>query len=279
MRRFILLVLFAVGGILALTPLGPQAKVNSSSGQFQAAPDGLTLLAHAGGGLPEGIYANSLQAMDLAVSNGFDLIEIDLSWTSDDALVAIHDWQDSFAAWFSMPPVQWVRSKLGVPLLVPELATFNAMTMKHDQQQLALGDLMAWLKHHPDIRLITDIKEGNIRALRHIALNYPDLIPQIIPEITEASNYDLVVELGWRDIIFATFRSSLSNAEIVRFATENPLFALAIPRRKIANGRYLDFVALDTPLFTHTVNDPAYGEELQDLGFEGVYTEYLHPAD
>jgi glycerophosphoryl diester phosphodiesterase len=277
MRRLILFGLIALGGFLALTPLGPQAKVNSSGRQFQEAPDGLILIAHAGGGLPEGIYANSLQAMDLAVSNGFDLIEIDLSWTSDGALVAIHDWQDSFAAWFSLPPMQWVRDRLGMQLLVPELATFNAMFMKDDQQQLDLDALMIWLKQHPDIRLITDIKEDNLTALRHIALNYPDLIPQIIPEITKASRYDLVVGLGWTDIIFATYRSKLSNAEIIRFANENPLFALAIPRHKITNGRYLDFVELGTPLFTHTVNDPAYGEELQDLGFEGVYTEYLYP--
>ena len=235
------------------------------------------LIAHAGGGLPKGIYANSLQAMDLAVANGFKFIELDFSWTSDDALVAVHDWQDSFAAWFHLPPLQWLRHQLGRPLAVPELATFKAMSMKHGQKQADLHNVMLWLQRHPDVHIVTDIKTENLKALAHIARTYPALIPQIIPEITKAGNYAHVVRLGWSDIIFATYRSNMTNAEIVRFVTDNPLFALAIPRRKIQNGRYLDFAGLDTPLLTHTVNDPAFAAQLRDSGFEGLYTEYLSP--
>jgi hypothetical protein len=71
----------------------------------------------------------------------------------------------------------------------------------------------------------------------------------------------------------------ISTAKSADYLGNVGLFALAVPRRKITSGRYLDFVDLDTPLFAHTVNDPAFGEELQDLGFEGVYTEYMHPPD
>ena len=48
-------------------------------------------VAHAGGGIDGETYTNSYEALDRAVNDGFRYLELDLSFTSDDQLVCIHD--------------------------------------------------------------------------------------------------------------------------------------------------------------------------------------------
>ncbi len=48
------------------------------------------LIAHAGGGLAEGTYSNSQEALDHSYAKGHRCFEIDLSWTTDAGLVLAH---------------------------------------------------------------------------------------------------------------------------------------------------------------------------------------------
>lgn len=50
------------------------------------------LIAHAGGGIDGHTYTNSLEALELAIKNGFKYIELDLIETLDGHIVAAHDW-------------------------------------------------------------------------------------------------------------------------------------------------------------------------------------------
>ncbi|WP_265530477.1 PI-PLC domain-containing protein [Sphingomicrobium marinum] len=97
------------------------------------------LIAHAGGGLPDGLYTNSRAAMDLAVKNGFTLIELDFI-ERDGALLIGHD--------------------------------------EDRMSELTLEELFAWLEKHPDVRIVTDIKTGN-DGLRYLAPHADRFIPQI----------------------------------------------------------------------------------------------------
>src|SRR5210317_451008 len=49
-------------------------------------------IAHAGGSLNGQKYTNSLEALNLNYQKGHRFFEVDFSWTSDEGLVAIHDW-------------------------------------------------------------------------------------------------------------------------------------------------------------------------------------------
>ena len=50
-------------------------------------------IAHAGGGIDQHIYTNSLEAINLSISKGFKLIEIDLRETKDKYFVGVNTWQ------------------------------------------------------------------------------------------------------------------------------------------------------------------------------------------
>ena len=52
-------------------------------------------IAHAGGGIDNFKYTNSLNAVSASINNGYKLIEIDLQETKDGTFVGVHDW-DSF---------------------------------------------------------------------------------------------------------------------------------------------------------------------------------------
>ncbi len=52
-------------------------------------------IAHAGGGIDNFKYTNSLNAVSASINNGYKLIEIDLQETKDGIFVGVHDW-DSF---------------------------------------------------------------------------------------------------------------------------------------------------------------------------------------
>lgn len=51
-----------------------------------------SFIAHAGGGIDNLKYTNSLNSILKSIKNGFKLIEIDLIESSDNKLVAAHDW-------------------------------------------------------------------------------------------------------------------------------------------------------------------------------------------
>ena len=59
------------------------------------------LIAHGGGSYEDLTYTNSWQALDANYEKGFRLFEIDLSWTADNQLALIHDWEKTYERYFS----------------------------------------------------------------------------------------------------------------------------------------------------------------------------------
>lgn len=239
------------------------------------AVDGVELIAHAGGGLPAGIYTNSQQAMDRAYEHGIRLIEVDLSWTSDDRLVLIHDWGRSRAEWFWsrwwMPPSLADRFASA-----PDHADFMSDTMRSGLSQMDLAALLEWLRAHPGARIVTDVKSDNMRALTLIAREAPDLMGSIIPQIYAPEELGPVHELGFRDVIFTIYRSQLSADEIVAFAAEAHLLATTIPLER--TSELSPRLAKSGQLFVHTTNHPATAAALRDLGVDAIYTDFLVAA-
>lgn len=270
-------------GLISVTVglIWPRLQTDPPASQvydYTPGPLGMRLIAHAGGGLPYGIYSNSIKATELAVDNAFDLIEIDFSLTTDGQLVAIHDWEDSYRYWFDLPFIDQFKVLIGQPPTVPDHATFMAMSMQYGQEQADLAAIMAWLAAHPDVRIVTDVKGDNLEALTLIAETYPTLLPQIVPQIYAPEEYAPVVNLGWTDIIFTIYRSQLTPEEIATFASSVPLYALTVPYRVIINDRYATLLDLPVPVFVHTINTPRFATELQGIGVAGLYTDYLIPA-
>lgn len=135
LRNFLLLALALALGTFAYT------RSQLAEGCEVYIPVDQPLIAHAGGGLSDRFYANNREAIDLAVSHGFELIELDFLVRDGQLLIGHDDRRIS---------------------------------------DVTLADLRDWLASNPQVSIVTDVKSGNshLPSLA-AALGKERLIPQI----------------------------------------------------------------------------------------------------
>lgn len=126
------------------------------------------LVAHAGGGLPDRIYANTLPAMKLARAHGFRWIELDFIQTPDGLRLG-HEANDLSAT--------------------------------------TVSDLLEWLRTEPDVRIVTDFKTSNVEGLALLKAQAGPLQNRFIPQIYSPTEYRPVVGMGYAAPIFTAYRS------------------------------------------------------------------------
>lgn len=126
------------------------------------------LIAHAGGGLPNAVYTNRLEAMETAAKHGFRMIEIDF-WRTDKGIALGHD------------PDQ----------LSPT----------------SFDQLLEFLRRHPDVAIVTDFKTDNLLGLRRIAELTGPMKTRFIPQIYSLDEYRPAMDLGFPKPIFTGYRS------------------------------------------------------------------------
>jgi glycerophosphoryl diester phosphodiesterase len=167
--------------------VGIVSSLSSSSSYAQAqtlqSPDEWTThtyIAHALGGVGNDIHINSVDAFNLSYQKGFKVFETDLTLTSDDKLVANHDWSG-----YQTPPTyaEFMKNKV-----------YGKYTPTDAQEILDL------LEKHPDMYLVTDTKETDPLLIRkqftkivEIAKQIdPSILDRIIPEIYTPQMYNVV---------------------------------------------------------------------------------------
>ncbi len=278
-RRLLLWVLF-------LTALAMAIVLFMRPRPIYVPVQGMTLIAHAGGGLPQGVYSNAREALDRSVENGFTLIELDFNWTTNGELVLIHDWGERYYQYFSL--LSLLPPKLGDlwPQQAKSAEKFSSLTMNHGLTQMTLDNLIDWLDKNPNIKIITDVKNDNIKdekndnikALAMIKAKAGQHQGRFIVQIYAPAEYEQISNLGYQDIIFTAYRSPLNDGELVEFARQHHLFALTVPAGRASQALAASLATKGTPLYAHTLNTNAQAEALKNIGVTGLYTDYLLPA-
>ncbi|OOF13202.1 hypothetical protein BZG79_08415 [Salinivibrio sp. MA427] len=99
-----------------------------------------------------------------------------------------------------------------------------------------LSSLALWLENNPGKKIVTDVKEKNIDALRLIAERYPELKSRFIPQIYWPEEYKMVSELGFDNIIWTLYRFGGDIEDILNHLEKMDLYALTMPRGKADAG-------------------------------------------
>ena len=270
---YIGLLLIWLGGLLTLWSLPGmiQAPVYS-------APQGMTLIAHAGGGLDQGSYSNSKQAFDRSAQSGFTLIEADFNWTQNSDLVLARDWDIRHYRYFSS--LQSLPEGLArlFPRQPKTAQDFMARSMNGGLTQMNLPALASWMDGRDDVRIITDIKGNNLEGLKIIADHFDDHGAAFIVQIYSLDEYEPAKALGFTDIIFTNYAARLPRKTVTDFAANNRLYAVTAPLATVTETWASDLALSQTPLLTHTVNDPDIARRLSAMGISGIYTDFLLPA-
>lgn len=140
-------------------------------------------IAHAGGEIEGYLYTNSKEAIEHALTCGIRYIELDLVVTSDNFLVAAHDWE-FFRRITNTPPYtaqplskqQFIQAKI-----------YNKFT------PLTADDIIDILYKYPDLILVTDkISDPNI--LHPYFANYAN---RVIVECFSDNDYYNLETLGY----------------------------------------------------------------------------------
>ena len=238
---------------------------------------GSELIAHAGGGIEDLIYSNSLEALNLSVKNGFKYIEIDFLNTKNGDLVLLHDWKDGYMSLFSSAPGAGKNAAPRRKKPTKTAAEFKSLVMTRGLTQMDIIDLIRWMSDNPDIYIVTDIKADNLKNLKKIRDLSGDLQSRFIPQIHKLKNYEKTKALGFDKIILTTYRNKLPAEELGAFCREKDLFALTMPHARIESDTFDLLGEIDTPVFVHTLNSAEIASEFVGKGVSGVYTDFLYP--
>lgn len=226
-------------------------------------------VAHAGGGINKKTYTNSYDALNLNYDLGFRYFELDFSFTADDELVCLHDWQDSFRRTFGFTAQRKVT-----------LSEFeNLVDAKSRFKKCTLNGLIDWLEVHPSAYLVTDIREDNIRALTLIRDLVPEAHRRIIPQFYQPENFDQIKELGFDQIIWSLYRFNEEDVLVLEWAdTFYGPIAIAMPRHRAATTLPAELLKRGIPTYVHTINSPdklsRYTNKYQ---VTEIYTDFLPP--
>jgi hypothetical protein len=230
----------------------------------KAALGPLPPVAHAGGALGQTSVTDSIDALR-ANSAFYDRFEIDLSWTSDRQLICLHDWKDSFSHRFGF------ETKGPVSLV-----EFKKLLGDGNLQNCTLDTLATWMLSHPDKRVITDVKEGNLEALALIAKSYPKLRDQFLPQAYQPEEIAKIKAMGFKDVIWTLYRYNGDEAAVIKQLKKQRVLALTMNEKRAATGlalRVLDATGVQS--YVHTVDDAAKAGCYANLGIAGVYTDSL----
>lgn len=222
-----------------------------------------TIIAHAGGHVDSLTYTNTLEAMNDSYNRGIRFYELDFEWTSDNKLVCIHDWDQTWNKYY----LQGIQ--------IPNWKTFLQTKMINNMKQMDINILATWMKSHKDCYVITDVKRNNITALEIIKNEYPGIINNIIPQIYWFYEYKNVIDLGYERVILTLYKSNYWDSQVVLFTKHYKVFAVTMPRERAVTKLPSILLIQGIFVYMHTTNSSEEYLKLMKNGVSGIYSDIL----
>lgn len=216
-------------------------------------------IVHAAGGITASdgsyhIYTNSYDALQNTLAYENRYVEIDFTHAADHALLCTHyeEYRDYNAD-------EFMEEKIDGEFIPMSLVT--------------LADVMY---SHPELIVITDIKDGNIDGLEQIKKWYPDLTDRFIAQIYHPYEYPLARKLGYRYIIYTLYDADeweLEMSNIKKTISECDLVGLTYGDYWMDEEGFFDNISdTDIPMYIHTIDNKEDIEQYLNMGFSAIYT-------
>ena len=223
------------------------------------------LIAHAGGAIYGYRLTNSLEAITTAAGNGFGFIELDFDVTSDGQIVLIHAWKGVAERLLGSKGKKTLQEFL-------EAETLADLTL------MDLSMLSDWLKDHPQVSIITDVKaEDNVAVLKQL-MQQADA-SRFIPQAYSEEEYRQIKALGYERVILTAYRMEVDADALSEFAQKERPWAITVHEQYISAPLLNAISETDTAIYAHTVNSVDFYEKWKDQGLTGIYTDYFEPSN
>lgn len=231
--------------LLALYPRTHEKLPNPSRNAVVADLRKISLVAHAGGRPEPFYYPNSVEALEASCERGHRFFELEFTWASDGALIAMHDWRDA------------LELKEGEAVVSP-----------------TIEEVCLWHRQHRDARIIIDAKSDRVRALRQIKRTCGTR--RLIPQAHNFLEYRAARELGFKAIVVALYRAPVHPDYSWTKFSDRHLAGITVPADVLP--RYdPNRLPANTCLMTHTINNQAIFDQLKAIGVCAIYTDSLMP--
>jgi len=180
-------------------------------------------IAHAGGTIDGLFYTNSLEALNLSYEKGCKLFELDLTYTSDRKIVAVHYWE-------YYKTITGYSGKIdNTPLTEEEFLSYK---IHGEYTPLNMDAINIWFKNHPDATLVTD----KINEPQKIYNDF-QFRDRVIMELFSWDAVDKAIELGIKPL--ASYFLFFETPNFEKVFEEKKIEFICMPRSEIAGNEDL----------------------------------------
>lgn len=213
------------------------------------------LIAHAGGGINNIKYTNSLEAINNSIKLGYKLIEIDLIETSDNKLVGAHDW-DHFRK----------ISECCKDNEIPKLEDFKNYKINNNFNTVDYKKINEIFQKNEDLILITD-KTNNFDLI-NTSFTFDER--RLIVEIFGRENYFKAIKNDIKNPMYS------ANINELDFIKKHNIKLIAVHSGDfILNKKIYKKLSDDgTIIFVYSTNDTKFIKENSD-SISSFYSDFI----
>ena len=209
------------------------------------------------------MYTNSKEALINCYENGNRISEIDFSFSKDNKLICLHDWEQFYING------EVIDKKV-------DLNTFLNGKIQEEFTPIWLEDIVKFMKAHEDFYIVTDIKDNNVKACKIIAEYCPELMDRFIIQIYHEREYNKIVNLGFNNIIYTLYETNMFERDIKSlqsFAEKKKLVGFTFWYYWADDTEFLNAMKkTNVPIFVHTINEVEKRESYFSKGIIATYT-------
>lgn len=238
------------------------------------------LIAHGFGRVGKTTSTNSLEAFEYNYAQGYRVFEADLILTSDNHLVARHDWHSHLGHYFKQ---KIPKSKRNKPLTHKE---FMALPIDKKYTPLDFEGIAKLLKKHKDAYLITDTKErdkAKIKKQFSIIVKTakkvdPEILNRIIPQIYNEEMLRHIRKVyDFKSVIYTLYQSKATDDQVIDFASKNGIKAITMYTKRYSPAFVRKLKEKGIYSFVHPVNTVHEMRLYEETGVMGFYSDIVLP--
>ncbi|WP_340026056.1 phosphatidylinositol-specific phospholipase C/glycerophosphodiester phosphodiesterase family protein [Paenibacillus sp. FSL K6-1096] len=241
------------------------------------------VIAHAMGGINNKAYTNTQDAFIANYEQGTRIFEADLLLTSDDQLVARHEWTTGMSKKLGqqevLPP-----DKQGDVLTHEEVMNSPVLEL---YSPLDIEKIVELMEVYPDAYVVTDTKElepeqvtKQFELIVEAAQKKdPALLQRIVPQIYSREMLGVVKKVyDFPEMIFTLYQTQDSDEVILEFVKQTGV-DITMPIDRATKSFVRQLKKAGARVYVHTVNDEKEIVKLSRLGVDGFYTDFIAEND
>lgn len=221
-------------------------------------------IIHAGGRLENYDYLNCEEGLSSYIENGYNLIELDFLFTSDQEIICSHYLE--YYEDYSMTNRPTLEQAVSTPLA----GKYTTLTF---------AKVIEKLKGDEDFKIIFDTKESDSKQIINQMIEEAseegvNLKERMIIQVYSYENYLEMKELDFQEYWFTNYKSNYLPHQINKYFDKCEDVTTIVMNRvlwKVYRG--LDFKP-NKKIAVHTVNNDEYINFLQNHGVDYIYCDY-----